>query len=293
MTDSGQRLKEAQRDAGEEKTPALPPEPHSYKEIRAEQFTLVDAAGAEHARLRVAGGGAVLTMMDSRGRPRLRLRAGDNEATITVCGERGDAGKGVLPADDGVERVMIGYDSAAQDPRIVIKDGNENGRATLTLDDGCAGLVLVETADGCACMDERGLVVLDGDSEVLARYQAPEGTKARTGATPETEPATIAGPSTPERPPGSGRAPQARVIDDEAIRNLVDRVIPRDDDEAAKAFISLIHSIAYNDDRCDRDNIALYASVAAYQRTFAHSEDTLKFIDAAQAEFPLKKDRNR
>jgi hypothetical protein len=75
------------------------------------------------------------------------------------------------------------------------------------------------------------------------------------------------------------------AVSDKAVRDLVDRILPRDDDEAAKAFISLIHLIAYNDDRLNRDSITIYACDAAYQRTMAYSDVAGKFFDESTAEF--------
>lgn len=284
-------------------TPAQVPASASgrHKEVRAEQFTLVDEAGAEHARLRIAGGGAVLTMMDSQGRPRLRLRAGDKEATITICGERGDAGKGVLPTTDEAERIRIGYDSSEQDARIVIQDGNENKRVTLSLDGDGAGVVWVESGDGCACIDERGMVILDSDNELLATYQAPEEAKDRPAAA--TEPAAIGAtvrngadnsqandPVETENRFGYFFNPDRSrsAISQEAVRDLVDRIIPRDDDDAVKAFVALIDLIAYDTDQVERDGLALYACGAAYQRTVAYRDEAVKFFDEAAAESGLR-----
>lgn len=277
-----------------------------HKEIRAEGFTLVDEAGGVRARLCVVGNDAVLAMRDSKGRPRLRIRAGDKEATITICGERGEAGKGVLPADDEVERVTIGYDSAEQDARIVIKDGNENKRVTLSLDGDGAGAVWVESGDGCACIYERGMVILDSDNELLATYQAPEEAKDRPAAAAAPEPARDANIEMPKADPAPERQAERHVetenrfgsflkpdrsrsaISQEAVRDLVERIIPRDDDEAVKAFVALIDRIAYDTDQVTRDGLALHACEAAYQRTRAFSDVAEKFFDEAAAEAGLR-----
>lgn len=270
MTNSAERLKQPQETS----------EPGPYKEVRAEQLTLVDAAGNEHATLRIAGGGAVLTMRDSQGRPRLRLRAGDDEATITICGE---AGKGIFSDADGVERVAIGYDPDAQEPRVVINDGNEKECVSLSLhsgeDDNYSGVIhLTDPSDNSFTgIDSAGLFT-SGDDGAPDELAAPS-----TGAKP-AEAWTLS----PEAPADTDDARSHTIIDDAAVRDLVDRIIPQDGDEEAKAFISLIHFVAYNDDRLARDIIALRVSNAAYQRTIAHDKVALEFFDAAQAEFPLR-----
>lgn len=260
-------------------TPAQAPASASghHKEIRAERFTLVDDGGNERARLRIAGGGAVLTMMDPQGRPRLRLRADDKEATITICGERGEAGKGVLPATDEVERVTIGYESAAQEPRILIKDGNENECVSVQISnvEPSDGFIrLRNPADGShTLVSSDGLIALDGKREPLPEY------RGRQAAAAATEPTTT---------PNADRKPRLAGPTDEAVRELVRRIIPCDDDDAAQAFIVLIDSIAYNDDRHSRDNIALRACAAAYQMTMAYHDVAGKFFDAATEEFRLR-----
>jgi hypothetical protein len=286
-------------DAAEEETQDLAPAHGHHQEIRAEQFTLVDEAGAEHATLRIAGGGAVLTMFDSQGRPRLRLRAGDKEATITICGERGEAGKGVLSATDEVERVTIGYDSAAQEPRVVINDGNENECVALSIDgeDG-DGIVFLTNPGGdvCTCIKSTGLGVYEGDNNTLAECAAPEEVGDRSAAARAPKRAAIL--ETPKADPEPRPQAERRIetkyefggfgargaISDKAIRDLVSRIIPRDDDDAVKAFVTLIDSIAYNDDRLDRDSMAMYACDAAYQMTMAYSDMAGKFFDGATAE---------
>lgn len=258
--------------------PAAAPGP--YKEICAEQFTLVDADGAAHATLRIAGGGAVLTMRDSQGRPRIRLRAGDKEAMITICGERGAAGKGVLPADDEVERVKIGYEPDDLDPYILINDGNEHECARLSLygADGDGFIRLINPADGgYTIIDSDGLIACDGNDNARPEHAASEETAARPAAAPE--PTTIA---------AADRNGAPREAGDEAVRDLVSRFLTRDDDGAAKAFIKLIHLIAYNDDRVSRDSIAMYASDAAYQRTMAYSDVAGKFFDEETTELSLR-----
>lgn len=157
-----------------------------HKEIRAERFTLVDDGGAERARLRIAGGDAVLTMMDSRGRPRLRLRAGDKEAMITICGERGEWGKGVLSSDDEAERIRIGYESSEQDASIALLDGNELECALLALygAEGDGFIRLRQPRDGLHCVvDIDGLIACDGDGNTRPACAASEETAARPAAT--------------------------------------------------------------------------------------------------------------
>jgi hypothetical protein len=257
-------------DAGEEEPHPLAPATGPYKEIRAEGFTLVDGAGAEHARLLVAGGGAVLTMLDSQGRTRLRLRAGDDEATIAIYGERGEAGKGVLSATDEVERVTIGYESRAQDPRIVIKDGNENECASMEIDnvEPYDGFVrLRRPADGGhTIIDSDGLIAIDGKREPRPEYRDHQAAAPATG-------------------PASDRKPGARPeLSDDAIRDLVRRIIPCDDDDAVKSFILLVDTIASNDEWVNRNNMATRIFDAAYQRTEAYHEVAGKFFDEATAE---------
>jgi hypothetical protein len=270
-----------------------------HKEIRAERFTLVDEAGNEHARLRIAGGGAVLTMTDSRGRPRLRLRAGDDEATITVCGERGDAGKGVPPAADEAARVTIGYESAAREARIVIQDGNERECVALSIfADGDGFIRLRQPCDGRhTIVDSDGLIAFDGQHEPLPEY------RDREASAPETEPETIAGAvhNGADHSPADTRvstehrfglflnSDRARSpVSQEDIRNLVDRIIPRDDDDAVRAFVALIDRIAYDRNHVERDGLALYACNAAYQRTCAYHVEAEKFFDEAAAESRLR-----
>jgi len=299
-------------DEGEEEAPRLDSTPMTsdapgpYKEIRAEEFTLVDGDGNAHATLQIAGGGAVLTMRDSQGRPRLRLRAGDNEAMITICGERGVWGRGVLAATDEAERIRIGYDTADQDPRVAIQDGNENECVSLWLcgkgeqDEGKSGVVhLKGPHDGAyAVVDHMGLGVYTGSHELLAECAAlPEETP--TSPAPAPEPPPIAADlETPKAAPElrsqveRGAEPEYQfgcfgarsALGEEAVRNLVSRIIPRDDDDAVKAFVALIDSIAYNNDRLIRDDIALQACGVAYQRTMAYRDVAEKFFDEATAE---------
>jgi hypothetical protein len=255
----------------EEEAQNLAPAPGHYTEIRAQDFTLVDAWGNDRAGLHVVGNDAVLTMRDSRGRPRLRIRAGDNEAMITICGERGEAGKGVLSATDEVERIRIGYESASQNPRVVIQDGNEHECVALSIfAEGDGFIRLRQPRDGRhTIVDSDGLIAFDGKHEPLPEY------KDRQAAAPTTAPARAANIETPKADPAPERQAEGQVeteyrfgsflnpaqargsVNDEAIRDLVERIIHRDDDEGAKAFIALINAIAYNDDHCDRDSIAL------------------------------------
>jgi hypothetical protein len=173
----------------EERSPARAPSdaPGHNKEIRAEQFTLVDEVGAEHARLQVAGGGAVLTLLDSQGRPRLRLRAGDDEAVITICGERGEAVRGVLSADDQVERLMIGFDSAGRDARIVVNDGNENECVRLSLygAEGDGFIRLRQPSGGShTIVDSDGLIAFDGKREPRPEYRDHQAAAPATESAP-------------------------------------------------------------------------------------------------------------
>jgi hypothetical protein len=78
------------------------------------------------------------------------------------------------------------------------------------------------------------------------------------------------------------------AVNQKAIRDLVACILPHDNDDAAKAFIKFIHTLAYNDDKRDRDSIAMYACDAAYQRTMAYSGVAGKFFDEATAEFSLR-----
>jgi hypothetical protein len=86
-------------------------------------------------------------------------------------------------------------------------------------------------------------------------------------------------------PNGDDHSQAGPHVEKKAIRDLVDRILTCDDDDAAKAFVTLIHLIAYNDDRLDRDSLALYASDAAYQKTMAYHDVAGKFFDEAMAEF--------
>jgi hypothetical protein len=122
---------------------------------------------------------------------------------------------------------------------------------------------------------------------------------SQSAPSPTTEPTPIAAnleepKAYPEpRPrPERGAEPEYRfgffgarsAPSEEAIRNLVGRIITRDDDDAVKAFVALIDSIAYNDDGLVRDDIALQACGAAYQRTMAYCDMAEKFFDKAMAE---------
>jgi hypothetical protein len=162
----------------DEEAQNLAPTPAHYTEIRAQDFTLVDAWGNARAGLHVVGNDAVLTLRDSQGRPRLRLRAGDNEAMITIYGERGEWGKGVLPATDEVERLGIGYNSDEDNPRIVIRDRNENECVSVEVFHGSPSdgtIRLFNPADDSyAIIDSNGLSVLDGDGNMLAEVAAQE-----------------------------------------------------------------------------------------------------------------------
>jgi len=281
-------------DEEETQSPAPPPAtaaaPGPYKEIRAEKFTLVDEAGNERARLWTGGSrDAILTMLDSKGRPRLRLRAGDNEAMITICGERGEWGKGVLPATDEAERVMIGYESAEQDARIVIQDGNERECVTLGIFAEGDGFICLRQPGGGShtVVSSDGLIAFDGDGAPLPEYGARQAEAPRTEPTPTAADLSGAQALT-DRPIEAGArfgCFWARsALGDRAVRDLVSRIIPRDDDGAVKAFVALVDAIAYNDDRLNRDGMAICACDAAYQRSMAYHDEAGKFFDKAMAE---------
>jgi hypothetical protein len=78
------------------------------------------------------------------------------------------------------------------------------------------------------------------------------------------------------------------ALSDQTVRDLVARILPRDDDEAAKALITLIHALAYNDDCFRCGSIAMWACDAAYQKTLTYSGVAGKFFDEATAEFSLR-----
>ncbi|MGH9940218.1 MAG: hypothetical protein ACREAM_28590 [Blastocatellia bacterium] len=164
--------------------PEVEPTPEHHKEIRAERFSLVDEAGNERAHLGTCGGGCFLVMKDGKGRARLRIRADLNEATISIAGERGEAGKGVLPTEDEVERVIIGYEGRAQKPHIVIKDGNERECVSLSIDsDDGDGKALFEMPNGAYTgVNSSGMGVYTHAGAALTEFSAPEDANERPEA---------------------------------------------------------------------------------------------------------------
>lgn len=84
----------------------------------------------------------------------------------------------------------------------------------------------------------------------------------------------------------SGQAPRAHLSVERA-RQLVRAALPSGEDEAARALIQLLVSIAYEPDAMQRDALALYASEEAFALTEAFSQALDEFAlrnEAAQKE---------
>lgn len=201
-------------------------------------------------------------LVDAQGNERACLKLIDGHAVLAMHDSRGklrltmraSANTAILTIfsdrdgdDDVVERVEIGYGEGVHSPSVIISDGDGDKRVIV---------------------GSKGVSVFDRDGETLAEYCAPENGADHV----EDRPAAAL-----------SIGPTAAPINEAAIRELVEGCLPRDDDEAATAFIALIHAIAYNDDRLDRDSIAIYACNAAYQRTLAYSEKAGKFFDDSKA----------
>lgn len=259
------------------------PAPVVHKEIRAEEFTLVDASGNTRARLWSArGGGVVLTMYDSQGRPRLRFRASDNEAMITICGERGEWGKGVLPATDEVERLEIGYEPAEQDARIVIKDGNERECVSLSVfAEGDGFVCLRQPLDGShTVVDSEGLIAFDGKYEPLPEYRDHQA-EASTN-----EPTTVV--STPTEG-DVDHILSGRSVSDEEAEALADELLvgrdPDEADEVAAAVFKIADKLAYERCAVTRESSFIAIARAIYSHTRDRDEAMMRFAKAAGAKF--------
>jgi len=175
--------RKAARLATPKSNPTAKPKTEVHKTIRAESFHLVDSEGRTLAELASYPGisgteEAALVMRDRQGRLRLTLRAGEENAMFTVFGERSPADEAM---EDRVPRMEIGYDRRGRKatPRVVIFDGDENQRVSLSIDGDGGGILEVENGESCACIDERGLIILDDVNEVLATYQATKRAEAK------------------------------------------------------------------------------------------------------------------
>jgi hypothetical protein len=272
-------------DDGGEETPPLAPTPGHYNEVRAEEFTLVDDVGNVRARLHVAGNDAVLSMRDSQGRPRLQLRAGDEEAMITIYGERGEWGKGVLPATDEVERVKVGYDSAEQHARIVIRDGNERECVSAEVFDGdpADGTIrLINPADGnITIIDSDGLIAENGAGDLVVDC------RGRRAAAPAPKP-TPAGSTVRN---GAGGADwRDRVLSEEEAAGLAERLFPEvaytgEADQIAAVVFRIADLLTYEDDPQVREASFDRIARAIYSRTANSCEAFTSFAEAAGAKF--------